>query len=217
MLHKDTAIKNIQQKNINFLVDKVNLNGDLPSIITTFSLENKDIKKAFIKNLSNYYSITEKKEFYTINLIMNFQNKSTWDGQEINIDATYIILKNEKIIKTIHINSKYTAKLKLTAKNLFKAVAFKLATGNELMLKTTAGNLENNKLINSAYAIDDNVTLSAYNGTVRLKAAYSGAIRLNFANFLHNLQENKYFDNKLQNTGKNKGTIENPNSKASIS
>lgn len=69
------------------------------------------------------------------------------------------------------------------------ASMIKLFTGVHPIDEETNSHLKYDTLEKTAYEEDDTVALTAFDGVVRLKTSYTGAIRLNFAKFLQKFNE----------------------------
>jgi len=186
ILHKDTIIKESIKKNMIFKVDKVILKGDLPNpTLYMFTITDKDINQALIQNLKNFYQVDNDNSEYQIICEIDFTaSEFTSLDKKVIMNATYKIYKNHKNLLKRDITSKYIAKV-----NIAESIAHTLAWGVSIPLNKTTDSFKNVELEKIGYPVDKSVTLTSSDGAERLKAAYAGAIRINFAKFLQELQK----------------------------
>lgn len=190
-LHEST-VQNIEEKNINVRIENIQLLGELPTnkYLDNFIIEEDDIRISLMKNIDKFYgNNTDNKKIYKIDVTMDFKSKSLFGDADVVVDATYNISNGSENIESININSEYIAKFNLT---------FKSAVGSSLKYATTGtinSGIQNNeelkyeKLEQTSYAEDNTVPLTSIVGFERIRIAYAGAIRLNFAKFLQRFNE----------------------------
>ncbi|WP_026803376.1 hypothetical protein [Aliarcobacter lanthieri] len=190
-LHKET-IQDIKQKDINVQISNVRLTGDsLNSKHINFVLiDEEEIKTHLLTNINKFYfNNPTNQKLYKIDIDMDFQRQHKKEGIETTINATYNIYDNNKLIKPINILSSYIAEDTVTFGKIMGATMIQLFTGVPYLGEQNNTHLKYDSLEKTAYAEDDTVSLTAFDGGVRFNTSYTGAIRLNFAKFLQKFNE----------------------------
>ena len=189
-LHKDT-VQDIKQKDINIEVNSVKISGDgAPNKWQYFYMvEEEDIKAYLTNNINKFYNRNSFNiDNYKINVNMDF-TRSFDNGMETTINATYVVYGTNQVMQPINIKSSYIAEDTATFGKIMGASIIKLFTGAHTIGEETNTHLKYDTLEKTAYEEDDTVALTAFDGVVRLKTSYTGAIRLNFAKFLQKFNE----------------------------
>lgn len=173
------------KKDVNFEVSNVKLNKDLPNYsIHGFLIEEHNIKKSLQENLNKFYPQNSNINPYRVELSMDFERDGLVLDINVKINAIYKIYKYDNLIKTIQINSEYRRKESELnfQNNLFKAICF----GVPDELKNDY-DFKEKYLTYTAYILDNDLAYSQEFSYYRLRYAYAGAIRLNFAKFSQEL------------------------------
>ncbi|MBL3520687.1 hypothetical protein H0A43_09400 [Arcobacter lanthieri] len=173
------------KKDISFEVSNVKLSKDLPNYsVHGFLIEEHNIKKSLQENLYEFYPQEPNLNPYRVELSMDFERDGFILDINVKINAIYKIYKYDNLIKTIQINSEYRRKESELNfhDNLFKAICF----GIPDELKNDS-KFKKEYLEYTAYSIDGHIAYMQEYSNYRLRYAYAGAIRLNFAKFIQEL------------------------------
>ncbi|RBQ32227.1 hypothetical protein CRU92_00525 [Arcobacter sp. FW59] len=173
------------KKDINFEVSNVKLSNDLPNYpVHGFLIEEHNIKKSLQENLDKFYPQNSNINPYRVELYMDFERDGLVLDINVKINAIYKIYKYDNLIKTIQINSEYRRKeSELNSQdNLFKAICF----GIPDEIKNDY-DFKKNYLTYTAYIVDSDLAYRQEFSYYRLRYTYAGAIRLNFAKFIQDL------------------------------
>ncbi|WP_418179231.1 hypothetical protein ACNSOO_10930 [Aliarcobacter lanthieri] len=179
------------KKDINFEVSNVKLANDLPTYaVHGFLIEEHNIKKSLEENLYEFYPKNSNINPYRIELSMDFERDGFVLDINVKITGIYKIYRDNNLIKTIDIQSEYRRKLNQINfnDNLLRAIYF----GIPDELKNDS-NFKKEYLEYTAYSLDRHIAYMQEYSNYRLRYAYAGAIRLNFAKFIQELNslENK--------------------------
>ncbi|MCG3694193.1 hypothetical protein [Aliarcobacter butzleri] len=179
------------KKNINFEVSNVKLNKDLPNYsVHGFLIEEHNIKKSLQENLYEFYPKTSNINPYRVELSMDFERDGFVLDINVRINAIYKIYRDNNLIKTIDIQSEYRRKLNQANlnDNFLKAIYFGIPEELE-----NDSNFKKEYLEYTAYSLDRHIAYMQEYSNYKLRYAYAGAIRLNFAKFIQELNslENK--------------------------
>lgn len=175
------------KKGINFEVSNVKLDKDLPNYFYGFLIEESKLKNSLQENLNKFYPKSSANNLYKVELNMDFKKDGLLEIQ-VQANAVYKIYKNENLIKTIEIQSKYTrdtSNLRKDNKELVFAAYFGIPK-----------DLENNPTFQekyleyTAYVLNQEIASEQEHfADLRVRFAYAGAIRLNFAKFIQELNK----------------------------
>ncbi|MFY9084910.1 hypothetical protein [Aliarcobacter cryaerophilus] len=186
-LHPDT-IQNVK-KDINFEVSNVKLSKDLPTYtVQGFIIEEHSIKNSLQENLNKFYPQNSKITPYIIELSMDFEKKGFVLEIDIQTNATYKIFKDNNLIKTINIKSKYSRKQdNKTPDNQEYLEAALNGVDDDLY---NIPEFREKYLEYTAYVFNKEIASEQEHFThLALRHSYSGAIRLNFAKFIKELNK----------------------------
>lgn len=177
------------KKDMSFEVSSIKLGKDLPNYFYGFLIEESKLKNSLQENLNKFYPNNSANNSYKVELNMDFQKDGLLEIQ-VRANTIYKIYKNENLIKTIEIQSKYTR----DTSNLRK-------DNEELVFAAYFGipkNLENNPTFQekyleyTAYVLNQEIASEQEHFTdSRVRFAYAGAIRINFAKFIQELNKEK--------------------------
>ncbi|MCT7484898.1 hypothetical protein [Aliarcobacter cryaerophilus] len=175
------------KKDIGFEVSNIKLGKDLPNYFYGFLIEESKLKNSLQENLDKFYPNNSANNLYKVELNMEFKKDGLLEIQVL-ANAIYKIYKNENLIKTIEIQSKYardTSNLRKDNKELVFAAYFGIPK-----------DLENNPIFQekyleyTAYVLNQEIASEQEHfKDLRVRFAYAGAIRLNFAKFIQELNK----------------------------
>lgn len=196
----ENTVQNIKEKDINIEIVDVKLSGEVPTnkYLDIFIIEEEDIKKSLLLNIDKFYSNNiNNRNIYKINLIMDFKSKNFIGDADVDVNAIYTISNGHEDIAIMKINSNYIAKFNLTFKTTVGITLKYMATGTISNGTQNNEDLKYENLEQISYAEDNTVPLTSIVGAERLRIAYGGAIRLNFAKFLQKF--NEFINDKSNN------------------
>ncbi|MFX4229905.1 hypothetical protein ACOL3I_00270 [Aliarcobacter butzleri] len=177
------------KKNINFEVFNVKLNKDLPNYsVHGFLIEEHNIKKSLQENLNKFYPQNSNINPYRVELSMEFERDGLVLEVIVKTKSIYRVYKDNKLIKTIDIESKYSRKQNNETKNNKNYIKSALYGVDDDLYNIPKFREEYLKY--TAYIIDKETASEQEHFTnLALRFAYAGAIRLNFAKFIQELNE----------------------------
>ncbi|WP_201523133.1 hypothetical protein [Aliarcobacter butzleri] len=174
---------------INFEVSNVKLNKDLPNYsVHGFLIEEHNIKKSLQENLNKFYLQNSNINPYRVELSMDFERDGLVLEVIVKTKSIYRVYKDNKLIKTIDIESKYSRKQNNETKNNKNYIKSALYGVDDDLYNIPKFREEYLKY--TAYIIDkETASEQEYFTNLALRFAYAGAIRLNFAKFIQELNE----------------------------
>lgn len=177
------------KKDINFEVSNVKLNKDLPNYsVHGFLIEEYNIKKSLQENLNKFYPQNSNINPYRVELSMDFERDGLVLEVIVKTKSIYRVYKDNKLIKTIDIESKYSRKQNNETKNNKNYIKSALYGVDDDLYNIPKFREEYLKY--TAYIIDKETASEQEHFTnLALRFAYAGAIRLNFAKFIQELNE----------------------------
>ncbi|MCG3660883.1 hypothetical protein ACOL3B_02400 [Aliarcobacter butzleri] len=177
------------KKDINFEVSNVKLNKDLPNYsVHGFLIEEHNIKKSLQENLNKFYPQNSNINPYRVELSMDFERDGLVLEVIVKTKSIYTVYKDNKLIKTIDIESKYSRKQNNETKNNKNYIKSALYGVDDDLYNIPKFREEYLKY--TAYIIDkETASEQEYFTNLALRFAYAGAIRLNFAKFIQELNE----------------------------
>ncbi|MGJ0299120.1 hypothetical protein NG744_09260 [Aliarcobacter cryaerophilus] len=186
-LNSDT-IQNAK-KDISFEVSNVKLAKDLPNYpVHGFLIEEQNIKKSLQENLDKFYPQNSKINQYRVELSIDFERYGLVLEIDIKTNGIYKIYKDNNLIKTINIQSEYSRKQNnKTEKNKEYLDAALYGVEDNLY---NIPEFREKYLEYTAYIIDKEIASEQeYYSYLALRFTYAGAIRLNFAKFIQELNK----------------------------
>ncbi|MEV9498309.1 hypothetical protein [Aliarcobacter butzleri] len=177
------------KKDINFEVSNVKLNKDLPNYsVHGFLIEEHNIKKSLQENLNKFYPKNSNINPYRVELSMDFERDGLVLEVIVKTKSIYRVYKDNKLIKTIDIELKYSRKQNNETKNNKNYIKSALYGVDDDLYNIPKFREEYLKY--TAYIIDKETASEQEHFTnLALRFAYAGAIRLNFAKFIQELNE----------------------------
>ncbi|MFX4263924.1 hypothetical protein ACOL3L_00330 [Aliarcobacter butzleri] len=177
------------KKDINFEVSNVKLNKDLPNYsVHGFLIEEHNIKKSLQENLNKFYPQNSNINPYRVELSMDFERDGLVLEVIVKTKSIYRVYKDNKLIKTINIQSEYSRKQNNKTENNKNYVKSALNGVDDDLYNIPK--FREKYLEYTAYVLDKEIASEQEHFThLALRFSYSGAIRLNFAKFIQELNK----------------------------
>lgn len=175
------------KKDISFEVSNVKLANDLPTYtVQGFLIEEGNIKKSLQENLNKFYP--QNHNLYKVELFMDFEREGFVLEVTVKTKSIYKVYKDNNLIKTINIQSEYSRKQdNKTEKNKEYLDAALYGVDDDLY---NTPEFRKKYLEYTAYVVDKEIASEQEHFTnLSLRHSYSGAIRLNFAKFIQELNK----------------------------
>ncbi|MFV7789896.1 hypothetical protein ACNSOP_07045 [Aliarcobacter lanthieri] len=177
------------KKDISFEVSNVKLSIDLPNyLVHGFIIEEDNIKKSLQENLDKFYPQNSKINQYRVELSMDFERDGLVLEIDIKTNGIYKIFKDNVLIKTVNIQSEYSRKQNNKTENNKNYVKSALNGVDDDLYNIPE--FREKYLEYTAYVLDKEIASEQEHFTnLALRFSYSGAIRLNFAKFIQELNK----------------------------
>ncbi|RBQ28328.1 hypothetical protein [Aliarcobacter vitoriensis] len=177
------------KKDISFEVSNVKLLNDLPTYtVQGFVIEEENIKNSLQENLDKFYPQNSTINPYKVELSMDLEREGFVLEVTVKTKSIYKVYKDNNLIKTINIQSEYSRKQDNKTEKNEEYLDSALYGVDDDLYNTPEFRKE--YLEYTAYVVDKEIASEQEHFTnLSLRHSYSGAIRLNFAKFIQELNK----------------------------